>query len=150
MIQDATVLLAELTTTNANVFYELGVAHEKGKPVVLVSETMDSVPFDLRQLRVILYDKDDPSWGNKLRQSIERALVETLSSPIESVPAMFRKPVKSRSAEPSETSLRLASLERQVTALAAHLPSSAKRPGVPVPEATRKKLAIRGRRSRSS
>jgi len=54
MVQNAHVLLAELTTKNANVFYELGLAHAIGKPVVLVSETMDDVPFDLQQLRVIL------------------------------------------------------------------------------------------------
>jgi len=36
MIQNATVLLAELTTKNANVFYELGLAHAIGKPVILV------------------------------------------------------------------------------------------------------------------
>ena len=45
MIQGAKLLLAELTTKNANVFYELGLAHAIGKPVILVSETMEDVPM---------------------------------------------------------------------------------------------------------
>ena len=80
MIQDAKVLLAELTTKNANVFYELGLAHALGKPVVLVSETMGDVQFDLQQLRVILYNKDDPGWGQKLVSDVTAALSETLLS----------------------------------------------------------------------
>ena len=73
MVQDARVLLAELTTKNANVFYELGLAHAIGKPVVLVSETMADVPFDLQPLRVLTYDKNDPTWGPKLSEKIQRA-----------------------------------------------------------------------------
>jgi hypothetical protein len=34
MIQDSKVLVADLTEKNANVFYELGLAHAIGKPVV--------------------------------------------------------------------------------------------------------------------
>src|ERR1051326_7232713 len=47
LVQDSTVLLADLTGRNPNVFYELGLAHAISKPVVLVAETMDDVPFDL-------------------------------------------------------------------------------------------------------
>ena len=36
-INAAKVLVAELTTRNPNVFYELGLAHALNKPVVLVS-----------------------------------------------------------------------------------------------------------------
>ena len=39
------------------------LGHAIGKPIVLISETMEDVPFDLRPLRVILYDKNDPEWG---------------------------------------------------------------------------------------
>jgi len=40
MIQDATLLVGELTGKNANVFYELGLGHAIGKPIILISETM--------------------------------------------------------------------------------------------------------------
>jgi len=62
-IRRATVLVAELTSKNPNVFYELGLAHALEKPVVLVSSNQDDVPFDLRHIRVILYDQADPFWA---------------------------------------------------------------------------------------
>ena len=46
------MLVAELTSRNPNVFYELGIAHALKKPVVLVSATEDDVPFDVRHIRV--------------------------------------------------------------------------------------------------
>ena len=59
-INAAKVLVAELTTRNPNVFYELGLAHAMKKPVVLVSAKEDDVPFDLQHIRVIYYDMSDP------------------------------------------------------------------------------------------
>ena len=115
--QKAKVLIAELTEKNANVFYELGLAHAIGKPVILISENMEDVPFDLRNYRVITYDKDNPAWGNELRSKIEDFLKATLSDPVEAVPSMFRKPVKSQAPSESETSLRLTALERKVNSI---------------------------------
>lgn len=54
-VRGATVLIADLTTKNPNVFYELGLAHAIAKPVILVANTIDDVPFDLRGLRVLTY-----------------------------------------------------------------------------------------------
>ena len=117
MIQEAKVLLAELTTKNANIFYELGLAHAIGKPVVLVSETMGDVPFDLQQLRVLLYDKNDPDWGPKLARNITSAIKETLAAPVEAVPNIFRKKVESQGPEQDVVLGRLESLENQVRLL---------------------------------
>jgi hypothetical protein len=55
----ADVIVAELTGRNPNVFYELGIAHQQGKQVVLLSQTMDDVPFDVRDLRVVVYKWDE-------------------------------------------------------------------------------------------
>jgi hypothetical protein len=117
MIQDSTVLLAELTTKNANVFYELGLAHAIGKPVILVSETMDDVPFDLQRLRILLYDKDDPAWGVELSQKITNALKETLVAPTEAIPGMFREKVESQAPKQDATTARLEALEQQFRSL---------------------------------
>ena len=114
MIQEAKVLLAELTTKNANVYYELGLAHAIGKPIVLVSETLDDVPFDLQQLRVLLYNKDDPTWGEKLVADITTSIKETLEEPIEAVPNIFRKRVESQGPEQDALTLRLEALETQI------------------------------------
>lgn len=117
MIQGAKVMLAELTGKNANVFYELGLGHSIGKPIVLISETMEDVPFDLRPLRVITYDKDKPNWGDILKSKIIATLEEILSEPIEAVPPMFRKKVKSQAPEESEISSRVSMLELKLNRL---------------------------------
>ncbi len=57
-IAEADLVVADLTTVNANVFYELGLAHAMGVPTVLVAhqESSDDIPFDLRQYRTEFYD----------------------------------------------------------------------------------------------
>jgi len=55
-ISAADVILADLTRKNANVFYEVGICHALGKPVLLLAQSIDDVPFDLRHRRVLLYD----------------------------------------------------------------------------------------------
>lgn len=84
-IRSAKVLLAELTTRNPNVFYELGLAHALEKPVVLVSSNEGDVPFDLRHIRVIYYDTSDPFWGNKLIDKIAENILSAIERPEEAV-----------------------------------------------------------------
>ncbi|MGH2556405.1 MAG: hypothetical protein ACRDHO_11885, partial [Actinomycetota bacterium] len=88
-IRQATVLVAQLTSKNPNVFYELGLAHALRKPVVLVSSNEDDVPFDLRHIRVILYEQTDPFWGQKLIDKIADNIKSALADPEE---AIFRVP----------------------------------------------------------
>jgi len=113
-IRNSKILVAELTERNPNVFYELGLAHALSKPVILISQGMDDVPFDLRAIRVLLYDKDHPSWGKKLSGALTRALTEVLANPIESIPNTFKTPVHVDRPKESEVLLRLARLERTV------------------------------------
>ncbi len=84
-INDARVLVAELTSKNPNVFYELGLAHALRKPVVLVSSNEGDVPFDLRHIRVVIYDVTDPFWGTKLIDKIADNIRTALSTPEEAV-----------------------------------------------------------------
>ena len=84
-INEAKVLVAELTTKNPNVFYELGIAHALQKPVVLVSSNEDDVPFDLKHIRVIYYDKNDPFWGQKLLNKVAENIISALKNPEEAV-----------------------------------------------------------------
>ena len=84
-IHQAKVLVAELTSKNPNVFYELGLAHALRKPVVLVSSNEDDVPFDLRHIRVILYDQSDPFWGQKLIDKVADNIKTALTDPEEAI-----------------------------------------------------------------
>jgi hypothetical protein len=89
-IEKAKVLLAELTDKNANVFYELGLAHAARKPVVFTSGRVDDVPFDLRHLRVIVYDVREPQWADKLQRLITDYLRNAAKDPARSIPHPFR------------------------------------------------------------
>lgn len=84
-IRQAKVLVAELTSKNPNVFYELGLAHALEKPVILVSSNQEDVPFDLRHIRAIFYDQNDPFWGPKLIDKIADNIRSALSNPEEAI-----------------------------------------------------------------
>ncbi len=84
-INSAKILVAELTTRNANVFYELGLAHAMRKPVVLVSAKEEDVPFDLQHIRVIYYDMSDPFWGSKLIEKVAENILSAIKNPEEAV-----------------------------------------------------------------
>jgi hypothetical protein len=55
-INEAKIIIAELTGKNPNVFYEVGIAHTIGKEVILITQNLEDVPFDLRHLRCIIYE----------------------------------------------------------------------------------------------
>lgn len=93
-IEKSKLLLADLSGKNANVFYELGLAHAARKPVVFTSAQLEDVPFDLRHLRVIIYDVREPEWAARLRQSITDYLKNAMKEPGKSIPHPFRKLVE--------------------------------------------------------
>jgi hypothetical protein len=72
-IWSARALIADCTGRNPNVFYELGMAHTVGRPVVIISQSENDVPFDIRHLRYLPYEYTPR--GMKL---FEANLAETL------------------------------------------------------------------------
>src|SRR5436309_886241 len=54
-IRTADYLIADLTSRNQNVYYELGFAHALQKPAILLTQDLADVTFDLRYQRVIEY-----------------------------------------------------------------------------------------------
>jgi hypothetical protein len=65
--------IADLTGRNANVFYELGVRHAVSDNTILISESEEDVPFDLRGQRLILYKRNFEG-GGRLRTEISKAV----------------------------------------------------------------------------
>ena len=73
-IKAAKIIIADCTGRNPNVFYEIGLAHAIGKKVVLITQSMDDIPFDLRQLRTIVYEyspRGMKSFEDTLKRTIE-------------------------------------------------------------------------------
>jgi hypothetical protein len=63
---------------------------------------LDDIPFDLRGLRIIQYNKNEPDWGELLREKIESSIKETLESPQTAVLPTFLN-VKTPTPKPSLT-----------------------------------------------
>ena len=56
-IEEASVIIADVTTDNPNVFYEVGYAHGIKKPTILLSDrTREKLPFDVSGFRTLFYD----------------------------------------------------------------------------------------------
>lgn len=74
-ISKAELVIAELSGRNPNVFYEVGLAHlmKPNEAVVLLSRTMEDVPFDLRHLRLIIYE-DSSDGFQRLKTELEKTL----------------------------------------------------------------------------
>jgi len=74
-ICEATVVVADLTDRNPNVLYEVGLAHvaKRNERVVLLSRRQDDIPFDLRHLRLILYE-DGLVGMRKLKEDLKNVL----------------------------------------------------------------------------
>jgi hypothetical protein len=91
-IQDADLILCEMSQRNPNVFYELGLSHAIGKPAILVARKEEDIPFDLRHIRVIIYDYTRPGWEATLKNSITKAATAVTDSSEIWPPAMSASP----------------------------------------------------------
>ena len=85
LLMTADLVIADVTVHNPNVFYELGLAHALRKPVVLISASEDDVPFDVRHIRVIYYDVNDPFWGDKLLNKVAENILSAIRNPEEAI-----------------------------------------------------------------
>ncbi|MFC1717309.1 hypothetical protein ACFL6S_26860 [Candidatus Poribacteria bacterium] len=69
-VTEADLVIADLTTHNPNVFYELAIRHAIGKPVITIMENGEKIPFDVAQDRVIFFDSTDLTSVEKCKQGI--------------------------------------------------------------------------------
>ena len=76
-IAEAEVIAADMSGQNANVFYEVGVAHTQRENVILLMREDDDFPFDLQHIDHLVY---------RPTQDGLRELTERLASVIRSLP----------------------------------------------------------------
>lgn len=77
-ISRARIIIADLTGRNPNVLYELGIAHTLGKEAVLLTQRIEDVPFDVRNLRCIQY-----TYTPRATKDLEQKLSSTIRSIME-------------------------------------------------------------------
>lgn len=72
-IRKADFIIADLSEKNPNVFYELGFAHALGKLCILITNQAESIPFDLKHKRHLVYNKTIIDLIPKLKENIKWA-----------------------------------------------------------------------------
>lgn len=71
------LIIADITGSNPNVFYELGVAHTvANKTIMICEETGEKLPFDLAAYRVLFYRKPVDGVWDHVREAIKDAIRE--------------------------------------------------------------------------
>lgn len=76
-ILSASLIVADITNRNANVFYELGLSHAMGKRVLLIAQGTVHIPFDLLRFRHIIYE-DNSEGCEALEEAITKSVAEIL------------------------------------------------------------------------
>jgi Nucleoside 2-deoxyribosyltransferase len=79
-IETAQIVIAEITPTNENVFYEVGYAHALKKPTILLvdREKKEKLPFDLSGFRCLFYQNSIGGKG-KVKEGLRRHLEAILN-----------------------------------------------------------------------
>jgi len=75
-LDEATICIADLTGTNPNVMWETGFAMANGKPVILIGQNVDELPFDLKIYRFTEYALDQL---DVFQESIREGVRQTLN-----------------------------------------------------------------------
>lgn len=74
-IEQADIIIADMSNKNANVFYEVGFAHAKDKLCILLTSNASDIPFDLKHRRHIVYSSIS-TLRERLREDLEWAKAE--------------------------------------------------------------------------
>jgi len=80
---ESDVVIADLTGTNANVMYEVGIRQALLKPYVLMAEAGQKLPFDLSDFRTVFYQLDLEGASTaqvELKSHLEVALTGSISN----------------------------------------------------------------------
>lgn len=74
-IQNASVIIADLSGRNTNVFYELGISHNlKQKQTIMVThDDFSDAPFDISHFRILQY-KDSIEGAGNFKQELRKTL----------------------------------------------------------------------------
>ena len=83
LIFESSIVIADLSDLNANVFYELGKRHAwKGK-TIHITQDVSSIPFDISHLRAIEYDLNDIESVENLKKQIRKSILHLQDEPIQ-------------------------------------------------------------------
>jgi hypothetical protein len=82
--------IVECTGRNANVFYEMGMAHTVGRSCIMIAQNIDDIPFDVQQRRVITYE-NTPDGLRKFKQVLIKTIQSELGLETDKLQDIFSK-----------------------------------------------------------
>lgn len=71
---DADLVIADLTNSNPNVFYELGVRHAINKPTIQIIKEGQKLPFDVSPIETISLDIDNTDSINECKEELKKQI----------------------------------------------------------------------------
>lgn len=77
LILNSDLVIANLTTLNPNVMYELAVRHATGKQVICIADNTTKLPFDILPERTFFF-KNDMMGVKELKETLRKVLPEIL------------------------------------------------------------------------
>jgi nucleoside 2-deoxyribosyltransferase len=77
-LHEATVCIADLTYNKPNVMWEIGYAMALNKPLLLIVQTLNEIPFDIKDMRTISYNRQ--SLTASLQSPLAQAFRDTLGT----------------------------------------------------------------------
>lgn len=85
-IVDSELCVVLLTGHNPNVFYELAIAQAAKRPIVLLIQKGEQIPFDIKDYRTVYYDLEprnifDRKWLNQVKSQVEHVLRQGYEPP---------------------------------------------------------------------
>lgn len=81
-LNNTRLIIADCTGQNANVYYELGIAHVLGKPTIAITQNLKSepLPFDIAGRHAISYT-NDVNGSHSLENALRKRIAGMLNSP---------------------------------------------------------------------
>lgn len=75
-INESAFVIADVSTANANVLYEIGIAHTLGKEVIILTDCTEEVPFDIRKNRYLNYKTDSEGSIQVMKRTLENVIAD--------------------------------------------------------------------------
>jgi hypothetical protein len=118
-IQEAEICLADITTNNPNIWYEVGFAMASDRPVVMIcaDPRTEPYPFDVRHRQIIPYTLHSSSDFEMLREDVTQRLKAQMkkAEELQTVAAMSQVGTRTEGLSPHEISVLITIMSQAYT-----------------------------------
>jgi hypothetical protein len=80
LIYRSAIVVVDVTERNANVMYEMGIAHTLGREVIPISQSVEDLPFDFSHHVVVKYQKDADGSHYTLQEKLAKIFNQVMAS----------------------------------------------------------------------